>query len=254
MKTIKPLGMAFLAILAINTVALTTTASAVLLAEFLPTPSATSPVTFTLSGGKSEPVPLGNELGNKENIKCEKHKGSGELTSPKLGKGEIIYEGCELAATASKCETLESKKPGVITAKGALHIQSGLLEKVEGGKLVPTLVPALVLLPEALHFTCGIFLFQILQSSEAPSCVAGELLEPNVLLKTVKVDFKEEKETKGDQDIVKVFNSEDKEYECKLFFSLNEGKTQDEALVSEKELEITGFTQGKAAITALIDF
>ncbi len=252
MKTIKPLGMAFLAILAINTVALTTTASAVLLAEFLPTPSATSPVTFTIKGGPSELVPLLSKLGEATNIKCKEHTGSGELTSPKLGKGEIKYKGCEVTALGAKCEDLTGG--GAITAKGTLHIQSGLLEKVEGGKLIPTLVPALVFLPEEVHYTCGIVLFQILQSSENPSCVAGELLEPNTLLKTVKVDFKEEKETKGDQDIIKVFNSEDKEYECKLFFSQSEGKTQDEALASEKELEITGFTQGKAAITALIDF
>ncbi len=247
MKPVKLLGLAFLAILAINAIALTTTASAVLLAEFLPTPSATSPVTFTIKGGPGELVPLGTELGNGNNIKCKEHTGSGELTSPKLGKGEIKYKGCEITALGAKCEDLTGGS--VITAKGALHIQSGFLEKVEGGKLVPTLVPALTLLPEALHFTCGILLFQILSS-----CVAGELLEPNTLLKTVKVDFKEEKETKGDQDIIKVFDSEDKEYECKLLFSQSEGKTQDSAIVSEKELEITGFTQGKAAITALIDF
>jgi len=252
MKTIKLLGVAFLAVLAIKAIALTTTASAVLLAEFLPTPSTVKPVTFTIKGGPGELVPLGAALGAVTNIKCKEHTGSGELTTPKLGKGEIKYKGCEISILGAKCEDLT--KTGVITAKGTFHIQSGLLEKVEGGKLIPTLVPALVLLPEAVHFECGTLLFQILQSSEDPSCVAGELLEPNKLLSTVKVDFKEEKETKGDQDIVKVFNDEDKEYPCKLFFSTNEEKLQDAAIVSEKELEITGFKQGGVAITALIDF
>jgi hypothetical protein len=240
----KLLGLAFLAILASNAIALTATASAVevLLTQFLPEPTAEKHVTFTDKGGKGELVPLGEKLGGKGTIQSEKFTSTGELTTPKLGKGEIKFENAKNALLGT-CEDLGKKLPKGIIAKGPFHIQTGILE----GKQVPVLV----ILPEALHFTCGVVLFLILQSKEDPSCVAGEILEPNTLLKVVKVQFKEEL---GDQDIVKVFNDEDKEYECKLFFNMSEGSLLDAAIETEKEIELEGFIRGGLAVTALIDF
>jgi hypothetical protein len=246
----KILGLAFLAILAINTIALSATASAVevLLTQFLPEPSAAKPVTFTGISGLLELVPLGEKLKGPETIGCTKSKSTGELTTPKLGKGTITFEGCKLGG-ATSCEDLTNKIKETITTKGTFHIQTAEEKLVK-----PEQVPAFVVLPEALHFTCGIVLFLILQSKEDPSCVAGRILEPNKLLKELKVLFIEDPEAAGDQNIIKVFNDEDKEYTCKLFYNLNEGKLLDLAIHFEKEMVLTGFKQGGKEITALIDF
>jgi hypothetical protein len=240
----KLLGLAFLAILASNAIALTATASAVevLLTQFLPEPTKEKPVTFTAKGGPMEPVPLGEKLKGNGTIQCEKLTSKGELTTPKLGKGEIKFENCKNALLGT-CEDLSKLLPKGLVLKGPFHIQTGLLE----GKQVPVLV----ILPEAVHFTCGVVLFLFLQSKEDSSCIAGEILEPNTLLKVVKVHFKEEL---GDQDIVKVFNDEDKEYECKLYLNMSEGSLLVAAIETEKAIELEGFKQGGKATTALIDF
>ena len=248
MKTVKLLGLAFLAMLVINAIAITAPASAVLLSEILPEPTAPAPLTFTDKGGSSELIPLGGKLESPENIKCKKVTSKGEFTTSKLGTGEIKFEECENAPVKAKCEDLTTKKSGTIVITGTFHIQTGILNKKE--------VPALVILPEATHFLCGaLVLFLILQSAEDPSCIAGEILEPNVLLKVVKVDFKEDGVTAGDQDIKTAFNDADKEYKCQLFFNLNEGALTDGAILFNKnEVELEKFKQKEKEITVLVMF
>jgi hypothetical protein len=243
----KILGLAFLAILAINALALTATASAVeaLLVHFLPEPTKEKPVSFTDKGGEGHLF----ELGNKEPaITCAKNTSKGEFTTLHLGTIEIKFEKCKLNATKSICEDLGKALKEGIVAKGAVHVQTGLLSEKE--------VPALTILPEALHFTCGVVLFLILQSKEDPSCVAGLILETNKLLSVVKVQFIQDPLNAGDQDIKKVFEDNDKtEYTCQLYFNISEGKLLDgaiEQLKNEEELE--NFKQGGVAVTALIDF
>jgi hypothetical protein len=244
----KLLGLAFLAILAINAIALTATASAVevLLTQFLPEPTAEKPVTFTDSSGLAELVPLGEKLNGPNTVHCETSKSTGKLTSPKLGTGTIEFEKCKLVGIKASCEDLSKKLKEGIISKGEFHIQTGLEAGVQ--------VPALVVLPEALHFVCGVVLFLILQSKEDPSCVAGRILEPNKLLTELKVLFIEDPKNLGDQAISKVFDDKDVEYTCKLYFNISEGSLLDGAIHSEKEVVLTGFKQGGVAITALIDF
>jgi hypothetical protein len=245
----KLLGLAFLAILIINAIALTATASAVevLLTQFLPEPSAVKPVTFNNLSGLIELVPLKEKLGGAGTIHCEKSKSKGELTTPKLGKVEIEFENCKGAGAA--CEDLGKKLPKGIITKGPLHIQTAEEKLVK-----PEQVPAFVVLPEALHFTCGVTLFLILQSKEDPSCVAGRILEPNTLLKELKVLIIEDPEALGDPNIIKVFNDEDKEYKCTLFFNVSEGPLSDGAIHSEEQIKLKEFKQGGKEVTALIDF
>jgi hypothetical protein len=249
----KILGLAFLAILAINAIALTATASAVevLLTNFLPEPTKEKPVTFTNSSNKIELVPLGEVLEGAKTVQCKKSKSTGELTTSKLGKGTITFEECKLGIVAgeNKCEDLTEKKPGIIVSKGAFHIQTA-----EEGLKTPVKVPALVVLPDALHFTCGIVSFLILQSPEDPSCVAGRILEENKLLKELKVLFIEDPEAAGDPNILKVYDDNDKEYKCLLFFNLSEGKLLTAAINAKEEVKLTGCKQGGNECTMLIDF
>jgi hypothetical protein len=248
----KLLGLAFLAILLVNAIALTATASAVevLLTQFLPEPSVANPVTFTNSSGPVELIPLGQALKSKETVHCEKSKSTGELTTPKLGKGTIEFEGCKLLTGPMACEDLITKVKEKIVSKGPFHIQTA-----EEGLKVLVKVPALVILPEALHFTCGIVLFLILQSKEDPSCVAGRILEENKLLKDLKVLFIEDPEALGDQNIVKVYDDNDKEYKCQLYFNVSEGSLTDGAIHAESEVLVAGFKQGGVELkTVLIDF
>jgi hypothetical protein len=245
----KILRLAILASLAINAIALTATASAVevLLTQFLPEPSAAKPVTFTDSGGLAEFVPLKEKLGGANTLHCEKSTSKGELTTPKLGKDEIKVENCK--GFGAVCEDLSKALPKGIVFKGTFHLQTAEEKLVK-----PEQVPAFVVLPEALHFTCGIVLFLILQSKEDPSCVAGRILEPNTLLKELKVLLIEDPEALGDQNIIKVFNDEDKEYKCTLFFNISEGSLSDLAIHSEEEIKLKEFKQGGKETTALIDF
>jgi hypothetical protein len=244
MRPAKILGLVFL-VLAVNAIALTTSASAVLLTNFLPTPTEKAPVTFTDKGGKGELVPLGEKLGGFEVIKCNKSTSKGELTTPNLGKGEIKFEECSSGGGLVTCESLDKTIKNGIVSKGTVHIQTGV---TKGGKEVP----ALVILPENVHFSCGPELLLILQSAEDPSCSAGQILEENVLLKTLKVEFKEES---GDPGIPEVWNDTDTTlYKCKVFFNKNEGSLLDSAIGTEKEVEVSGFKQSGKEITALIDF
>ena len=112
-----------------------------------------------------------------------------------------------------------------------------------------------MILPNALHFLCGaLFLFLILQSTEDPSCVAGEILESGKLLEKIKVAFLEDGVTPGDQAVKQVFTDEDKEYTCQLFFNLNEGSLLDGAILQKEEVTLEGFKKGEVSTTALIDF
>jgi hypothetical protein len=240
----KLLGLAFLAILAINAIALTATASAVLLTTFLPVPTAEKPVTFSIKGGPGELVPLGEELKGAGTVRCTSVGGSGTLNSASLGTGDLNFKGCKQGI--APCEDLTDKVKEEILAKGEVHILTGLLEKKE--------VPALVVLPGAVHFTCGIVLFLILQSKEDPSCVAGEILETGKLLSKLKVHFKEEAGTKGDQDILEIWDPKDEKLSpCKLFFNISEGKLLDAAISIDEAVTLEKFKQG-VEVTVLIDF
>lgn len=242
MRLARITALAFLAFLAVNAVALPGGASAALLPDFLPEPTAAEPITFTNKGGKTELIKLGEELGSEKVVKCEKSTSKDELTTPKLGKGEIKFERCSFLKGI--CESLDKTLKEGIVVKGKLHIQSGFEKEVE--------VPAFVFLPENTHFTCGASLFLILQSSEDLSCFAGKILEPNTLAKVVKVQFKEKV---GDPEIVKLWNDEDTAlYECKVFFNIDEGALLVGAIGMENELELEGFKKLAMVVTALIDF
>jgi hypothetical protein len=246
MKTKKILGIVFLAILAINAVVLTATSSAAItkLTSLLPEGTAKVPITFTDKGGAGTLI----ALGEKEGVECKENTSSGSITSLTLGTGEIKFKGCKLPAGlgGAACEDLTTKVKEQITVKGALHFLTGLLAKKE--------VPAFVVLPEPLHFECSTLLFLIL----AKSCSAGEILTPNVLTKTVKVQFIQAKETKGDPDVNPVGEANEKhtEFGCFVKFNLNESKTILEGAIEQikNEEELTGFKQGPNAVEALVMF
>jgi hypothetical protein len=237
-------GLALFAILALNAIAFTTTASAVevvLLTELLPVPAIEKPVTFTDKGGTTVITALGAAT---PEITCEKNTSAGNFTTPKLGKDEIKFEKCK--STTFPCEDLgKTLKEGIVT-KGTVHVQTALL--------TGTQVAAFVFLPEALHFTCGLLLFLILQIPEDPSCFAGQILQPNTLTKTIKVHLIQNPTSAGDQDITEVYNDKDEKYSCKLLFNGNEGKAVDAAIEQIGNEELEGFKLNGAPVEALIMF
>ncbi len=197
---------ALMGVLILTAMAFTVVSSAAL-PEILPEGTATEPVHFNFVQDSTSTI----ETLSGKIISCTKLSGKSLVEKLKLGKFELLLEGCETEKTP--CTGLnKGEESGKIAAKGDFHSWYGLLGK--------KLVNSLVFLPEHTHFTCGFGLVLVL----VLGCIAGEVLgKLSELLKTVDLHFLREKGTKGDPDIPEVLNDEGKFIKCQLSISVNEG-------------------------------
>ena len=240
MKRFRILGLALMAIFALSAVA----ATAALAEEptnqpsFLPEGTATNPVKFTDTSGKGKLEMVGGKA-----IECEKDTSTGEATSLKLGKFDVLFEKCtakEGIITAT-CTGLNDKEgSGSILVLGTFHLRY-LLPSSE-------LKAAIILLIEHVHFTCEAFgvkkLFLVL------GCAAGEITPTNMLTKTLEALLKQSKGINTITEVDKENSSTEME---KCILMTKEGSEVKEVQSGEETHEvITGFEQGGKAVEALI--
>jgi hypothetical protein len=237
MKRIGITTTAALAILALTAASIASTATAL---EILPTPTATSPLSFTDKAGPGTPFGTLTNLLNSP-IECKKDTSKGSFTTATLGTIELRFEEC--GQLGQKCTGLKDEA-GKITFKGTVHFADGLLS----GKQVAAFA---FLTTEVTHFTCGIVLFEVL----AGGCQAGLVLENslNKLVEKVFVAFLLKEKINGDTDIP--FINLPTESACELKLRVSEGEKEDMSAFKQEgtgEQEIEGFKQNGVAVTVLL--
>jgi hypothetical protein len=196
-----------------------------------------SGVSFTSKGGAGS----FNQVGAIFNLKCKKGKGTGSIESANLGQYKTDLEECtdSLGGTCSGA----GEASGVILNNGTYHFW--LAKESLGG--VNTLVGALVLLPEELHFTCvdaGINNLVLMKGCDAA------LATPLNTLASITKDVFAESST-GVQLITKVLPAgSTTETECVLLTEKNAEGFKQSSLNYATENE--KFKSGEAAITVLL--
>jgi len=227
MKDAKTLGLAILAIFVIGAVAAATASAEEL--RLLPLGTTANPVKFNITSGEGE---LASELFK---LTCKKDKGTGEVTSARLGKFRITYEECKNGT--SSCRGL-SDLPGNITAEGEFHLRRLLGIEAEQKHIVVFFLLANV------HFSCSITLLKL------SGCVAG-LIEPiNKLAKELTISLAV---SGGKQAILEADTDGEltgMEKCGPLQVSTNEGTAVNGTETTTEKL--SGFTQGGSAVEALI--
>jgi hypothetical protein len=227
MRRSKLLGLAFMVVLALTSIA-ATAASAEELPTILPLGSKAEAVTSTNTSGESV---FGTGL---LSVKSPESSGEASETEAQNGTYHVDFKGTELLGT--KCQSLEdTTKPGIVLSLGSTHLR----DAKEGTKLI-TVVAFLV---ENTHFSCGETLILTL------GCVAGKLLpETGKLVSETKVDL----ETEGkDNKIIKISNATlTAEENCQLLASINGAGFA----LSEQKQTVTnkGFKKGTKATEVLI--
>ena len=241
MKCSRLLGLAIMVIFALSVVA-SATASAeepTNQPSFLPEGTATNPVKFTATSGKGKL----EMVGNTKAFECEKDTSTGEVTSLKLGKFDILFEKCtakEGIITAT-CTGLNDKEgSGSILVLGTFHLRY-LLPSSE-------LRAAIILLIEHVHYTCEAF--GVKKLLLVLGCVGGEITPTNMLTKTLEALFKQSKGINTITEVDKENSSTEME---KCILMTKEGSEVKEVQSGEETHEvITGFEQGGKAVEALI--
>jgi len=219
MQRIRLVGMAFVLVLALSAIA-SSTASAVL-PEFSP---AKNNITESV-GGKAT-------FEQKEGIAavtCTSSKGSGAITSAKLGTFDELYLGCT-APLAGKCTGLGDTVKGSILVLGEFHVR--YITK-------PTDVAIIFLLNPEVHFECE----KLIELVSVRGCVVSLVTPLNTKAKETKVKLKG---SKGVQDVTEVLNEANTANEkCILESEINAPKTfkqssqtQEDVITTEKEGEI----------------
>jgi hypothetical protein len=233
MRHIKLLGTALMMFFALSALA-TATASAEEPTKILPEPTVAAPLTFTSTSTAGLLLTLGGKK-----VECTKDTGSGEFTTPNLGKYKVLFEGCK-GEFGTTC-TGVGDKSGTILQEGALHYVLALLSGI--------LVAALVGLPKEFHFTCEVIGLKILVL--VLGCIAA-LAEPlETLAKTTKDIFEFSAVNSGDPDIQKILMEEAKEeIACVLSSSINGGEFESSALKGTATNE--GFKKGGKAVEVLL--
>jgi hypothetical protein len=226
-----------LAILALTAASIASTATAL---EILPTPTATSPLSFIDKAGPGTPFGTLTNLLNGP-IECLKDTSKGSFTSATLGTIEIKFEDCK--QLGQKCTGLKDEA-GKITLKGELHFTDGLLS----AKVVAAFA---ILTTEVTHFTCGLVLVEIL----AGGCQAGLVLENSLdkLVSKVLVAFLLKEKINGDTDIP--FINLPTESACELKLRVSEGEKEDMSAFKQDgagEEELESFQQNGVAVTVLL--
>ncbi len=147
-----------------------TTANAVTNAEFLPSPTVSSPLNASITGGNLKLVTVGGK-----EVRCTGFKGSGSFTSATLGTGSIEFTTC--TSEGSKCTTGAD-------AKGTILAPTVDLLAVSVSEASKLLLGLLITPTANVTFTCGVLKFEIKGSVVAE---AGQLRESSLTetLKTV---------------------------------------------------------------------
>lgn len=225
MKRIHIAGLALVAILAINGIAVLSAASAEN-TKMLPEGTAASPVTFTATSAEGK-----FEAADKLVVKCKTDEATGEGTSANLGAFHIHFKGCT-GLLGVTCTGL-GDETGTILTLGTFHFWLY--------KNGTTLSAALVYLVNQTHFECGGVL------EEVEGCAAGAVTPLESLTNSLTNTLKQEK-AKG--TISKVLPQESTtEIACELKSKTDTGETESSG--EETTELISGFKKGGSAVTVL---
>jgi hypothetical protein len=222
MKRVKLLGLTLFAIFAMSACAAATASAE---NKLLPLGTVANPVTFKVKSG------AGKLIGNGLEIKCTSDKGTGSVTSERLGAFEVTFEGCT-GLLGVKCSDLSvADSVGTITVMGEFHQRMGLTGQPLG------LILFLIL---HLHVLCGGVLSLVL------GCVVGKLEHVNELVSAEKILVLA---PGGVQEITSADNEAETGMEsCAL---TAETGTKTGAATEETEETIEEFKQNGAAVTFL---
>jgi len=190
--------------------------------QFLPEATAIVPIEFADKHGKTH-LEEKNELFQ---INCETGTSTGKVTSLKLGEFSTTFAECK---TGGLNPCLGSgNKAEQITIKGTFHLWYVLLSKA--------LQTGLVFLLTETKIECGKTLVSL------RGCMAGLVKPLNKLTKELLTEFKQ---AKGVNNVVEVFNEEEKFIGCKLETSRN-GAEFEQAGVETNDTMNTFKKEGKA--------
>lgn len=231
MQRLKLLGLALIAVFALSA-AVTAVASAEV--SFLPEGSAAEPVKFEAKSGKGKLQILSPSV---EPITCEKDKGTGEVTSQRLGHFVVEFEECStnVGGIPVKCSDLAHEDAqGIIKVEGEFHLRMGLTGQPLG-------IVAFLVSPD-VHFLCSVTLWVVL------GCAAGSITPLEELTNKVEVLLKQ---TAGENEILSIDNdAETAMEECTLL--TKKGTGTEETSGEETHEELTNFKKNGVAVTALI--
>jgi hypothetical protein len=232
MKQVKILGAAFIAILALTSIAASLAQAAATLPSVLPTagPGEKEIVSATTSSGTST---FGNGL---LEITSSTSTGTQTGNAAKLGSFDVLFEKTA-SVLGPVCTGLSDTTKGSVLVLGTFHIR----DYKEGTNLRTAAI--FLLLP--VHFECeGVALVVV------SGCVAGALTPENVLTKTLTAKLAKNG-SKNDNVIITVLNETNTAEEaCQLLASENGGAFK---LSNEVTTQlITGFKQNGAEVTVLV--
>jgi hypothetical protein len=230
MRRLKFIGAAIMALLALTAITAATASAAATAPNVLPEASASEPVTFTGSSGKTK---FGNGI---EVISSEKSVSLSTQNSLKLGTFDLLFESVKdvLGTTCTGLNTGE--KEGSILVLGTFHVVDY--------KVGTELKVGITFLLKPAHFSCGSSILIIVHG-----CVAGGINTPvNTLSKTLSFGLTAKS---GDNEIIKVLNAENTaEENCELTASQNEGEFK---LSSQEQTQTNlGFKKGSTAEEILV--
>jgi hypothetical protein len=151
------------------------------------------------------------EQTNGKIITCKKDTGLGSFTTPNLGTGSVLFEGCR-GSLETVC-TGVGDATGTIEQKGEVHFVLGL-EMLTG--TTATLRPVFAFLVNQFHFSCTNTEFGVQLLVLVRGCVAGVQDGGEGLLSAVTVLF--EKFTKGENKVLSILmeNNTKAETKCLL--------------------------------------
>ena len=230
MKRVRLLGLALVSVFALGA-AVAGVASAEV--SFLPLASSSLEYSFTISGGAAK---FGT-LAGKE-ITCTSSKGTGVVTSERLGTFKVEFEGCEEPKLKVKCAGLSQPSDnGIIQMEGEFHLRMGLSGQPLG-------LIAFLIKPDT-HLLCSILLFVLL------GCMVGEIdSELEKLISEVLILLKQ---SGGENTILSIDNDAETAMEnCDLLSKQGTGTEETSAL--ETHWTLTGFedVQTHTSVTVLI--
>jgi hypothetical protein len=232
MKQLKVLGVAFIAILALTSIAATLAQAAATLPSLLPEATPASNITAVSKSGVST-------FGHAGILELESTSSAGTLTgnSLKLGSFQIAFKETTNIATGLPCTGLSSLDgTGVVLVQGTYHIRDF--------KENSTLLVAATFLLLPVHFTCAGKLFIVL------GCVAGAVTPESVLTKFLVINLAKNG-TLSDNLIITVLNEANTAEEaCQLSFG--EGTNTEKLGFEVTKQEISKFEQGGKEITVLV--
>jgi hypothetical protein len=202
--------------------------------KILPEPTAAAPLTFVSTIGAHK----WRTLGGKE-ITCAKGTGSGEFTTPNLGRYKFLLEGCK-GEFSTTC-TGVGDKVGTILLEGTVHYVLALLSGL--------LVASLAILIQEFHYTCEVIGVKLLILQRGSFAALAEPVEK--LTKATKDVFVFDAANSGDPDITRILMEEAKEeISSVLLSSINGAEFESAALEGSATNE--GFKKAGKAVEVLL--